>query len=88
MMKKRSREELRELAQDLVQGKITAEEYLEAILGDEPPEFEPLPVEERAASTVGLGAPDVSAAQTAAPAQRRLTDAEIDALARRAKTLL
>ncbi|MEZ4553637.1 MAG: hypothetical protein AB7L91_04460 [Dehalococcoidia bacterium] len=88
MMKKRSREELRALAQDLVQGKITAEEYLEAVLGDEPPEFEPLPVAERTAATPGLAAPEASAAQTAVPAQRRLTDAEIDALARRAKTLL
>jgi len=70
---KRTDGELRELARQLVAGKITADEYLKAVLGDPPPEIERLPIR---------------AEKYTLPPRKRLTDAEIDALARRAKALL
>lgn len=76
--------ESRELARRLVAREITAAEYLKAVLGDPPPEFERLPVGADASPHRAMTGPD----ERAAPPRRRLTDAEIDALARRAKALL
>lgn len=91
MMRKLSPDELSDLARKLVAGEITKEAYLDAVLGDAETDFEPLPAEpsdrsfadQRAARAAPL-----AAGQTVLPPRRRLTDAEIDALARRAKALL
>lgn len=91
MIKKLSPDDLKELARQLVAGEITKEAYLEAVLGDAEAELDAVPgerFETSSASQQATQAAGAAARQLEFPPRRRLTDAEIDALARRAKAPL